>query len=334
MRIAIGFNTDLPVHEITKYAVLAEEQGFDGFWIHEHSFGRDAISYLGVAAQLTNQIKLGVACLSPYIRHPVLLAMTAATLQETSNGRSILGLGTAFPMRLDLLGIEHTKPIATLKETIEICRGVWSGNSLDYTGEVFSVKNVKSLIGKSPASIPIYIAGWKKFMLMLTGRYADGYVAKGGESSKSMQNIVRMIDSYAQKNGRSISQIDIGAYLLTLVDKSKDSALQRAKRDPFVVYMLSVQDDYLYEGTGIDPAKKKPIAQNYFKGNFEEACANVKDEMVEAFTVIGTEEQVADRLLEFQKAGLNLPILQPISTKEDDVKAVLKAGRNIILDSP
>ena len=136
MRIAIGFNTDLPVYEITKYAAVAEEKGLDSFWVHEHSFGRDAISYLSVAAHTTKRIKLGVACLSPYVRHPVVLAMTAATLQESSHGREILGLGTAFPMRLDLLGIDHKEPIVALKETIEICRGVWSGNNLDYAGKV------------------------------------------------------------------------------------------------------------------------------------------------------------------------------------------------------
>ena len=333
MRVALGFNTDLPVNETTKYVSLAEEENFDSFWLHEHSFGRDAISFLSAAAQQTKRIKLGVACLSPYIRHPVLLAMTAATLQESSHGREILGLGTAFPMRLDLLGIEHDKPITALKETIEICRGVWSGDTLNYSGKIFSVKNVKSLIGKPERQIPIYIAGWKKYMLMLTGRYADGYVAKGGESTKSIANIVKTIDSYARRYGRSLAQIEVGAYLLTLVSKSKDEAIQRASRDPFVVYMLSVQDDYLYEGTGIDPAKKKPIAENYFKGKFEEACANVKEEMIEAFTLVGTAEQVAERVHGFRNAGLDLPILQPISTKPDDVKAALSAGSNIISES-
>ncbi|HVB12415.1 MAG TPA: LLM class flavin-dependent oxidoreductase, partial [Nitrososphaerales archaeon] len=102
MRIGAGFNADLPVPEITNYATMAEELGFDSFWMHEHSFGRDAVSYLSAAAQATKKIRIGVACLSPYIRHPVLLAMTAATLQESSNGRIMLGLGTGFPMRLDL----------------------------------------------------------------------------------------------------------------------------------------------------------------------------------------------------------------------------------------
>jgi 5,10-methylenetetrahydromethanopterin reductase len=329
MRIGAGFNADLPVSEIASYASRAEDLGFDSFWMHEHSFGRDAISFLNLVASTTKKIKIGVACLSPYVRHPVLLAMTASTLQETSKGRAILGLGTGFPMRLDLLGIKHDKPIGAIKEAIEICRGVWSGNVLNFSGNVFQVKGVKSLTGKS-TNIPIYIAGWKKQMLSLTGKYSDGYVAKGGESTESIKQIVSSIRSAAENANRSLAQIDIGAYLLTLVDRTKDAAVERAKKDPFVTYMLSVQDDYLYSGTGIDPAKKKPIAENYFRGNLSEASSHVTREMIDSFTLSGTSDEVASRVHDYQKAGLNLPILQPISMKREDILAVLLAGNNLI----
>lgn len=329
LRFGLGFNADIPVEEITHYAVLAEEQASDSFWMHEHSFGRDAISYLSVAASKTQKIRNCVACLSPYVRHPVLLAMTAATLQETSKGRAVLGLGTGFPMRLDLLGVKHDKPIAAIKETIEICRGIWTGNPFSYSGNVFNVKGVKSLLGKSQ-TIPIYIAGWKKQMLSLTGKLADGYVAKGGESPQSVRQIVSSIRASAEKYNRSISGIEVCAYLLTLIDGTKDAAVERAKKDPFVTYMLSVQDDYLYEGTGIDPAKKKPIAENYFKGKLAEASSYITREMIDSFTLVGTKEDIASRVMEYKESGLDLPILQPISLKPDDVRAVISAGNNLI----
>jgi 5,10-methylenetetrahydromethanopterin reductase len=329
MRIGVGFNADLPVSEIAKYASSADELNFESFWMHEHSFGRDAVSYLSAASQVTNKIKIGVACLSPFVRHPVLLAMTVANLNEASNGRALLGIGTGFPMRLDLMGIKHEKPIAALKETIEICRGMWSGNAMTFDGKVFSVKNVKSLMGKSQ-KIPVYIAGWKKQMLRLTGKYADGYVAKGGESTVSIKQIVSEIKSAANVASRNLEEIDVAAYLLCLADKSKEAALERGKKDPFVIYMLSVQDDYLYEGTGIDPLKKKPIAENYFKGNLSEASSHITDEMMEAFTLLGTRDDVATRVREYQRAGINLPILQPISMKKEDVREVLEAGNTLI----
>jgi 5,10-methylenetetrahydromethanopterin reductase len=330
LKVAIGFNLDLPVSQIVPNAVRAEELGFSGFWLHEHSFGRDALSYLTSAAEKTSRLRLGVACLNPYTRTPVVLAMSMLTLSESSHGRAILGLGSGFPMRLDLMGINHEKPIAALKETIEICRGIWNGENLNYQGKVFFLKNVKSLLGKSQFKIPLYIAGWKHQMLKLTGKYADGYVAKGGESPQSLRRIVSEIKSSAEQNSRNLKDLEISAYLLTLVAKTKDQALALVKKDPFVNYMLSVQDDYLYEETGIDPALKKPVAENYFKGNLLESSSHITDQMIEAFTVCGTEDQVRDRILEYEKSGLNLPILQPISMKDEEISSVMSAGSSMI----
>lgn len=330
MRLAVGFNADITVLEIVNHAKLCDELGYDGLWMHEHSFGRDAVSILSSAALFTKRINLGVACLNPYTRHPITLAETMWTLNETSNGRAKLGLGTGFPMRLDLLGIKHEKPIGAIKETIELCRNLWDGSAVNYSGSNFAFKNVKSLTGPSKSRIPIYVAGWKKQMLSLTGKYADGYVAKGGESTVSIKSIASDIHSAAKSAGRNPKDIDIAAYLLTFVADSRQEALASARKDPFVNYMLSVQDDYLYEGTGIDPLKKKPIAENYFAGRLAESSSYIKDEMLEAFTLVGTPDDVASRVLEFKKAGLDLPIVQPISMKPSDVEKVLRTGSMLI----
>ncbi len=329
MRIAIGFNADLPIREMVEYASLVDVSEFDSFWIHEHSFGRDSVSFLGAAAQATRKVKLGVACITPFARHPVTIAATTCTLQESSSGRLLVGIGTGFPMRLDLMGIKHEKPIGAIKDAIEICRQMWTGNVVSYTGSVFSVKNVKSLTGACPR-IPIYIAGWKPQMLELAGRLSDGYVAKGGESIESTRQIVSSIKTSAESVGRQISEIDVAAYLLSLTDSSKQKALDRARKDPFVTYMLSVQDDYLYEGTGIDPSKKKPIAENYFKGNIAAASSFVSDDMLEAFTLVGTEVDVIERVFDYKKAGVALPILQPISMRKNDIAGIIAAGKNLI----
>jgi 5,10-methylenetetrahydromethanopterin reductase len=145
-----------------------------------------------------------------------------------------------------------------------------------------------------------------------------------------MKQIVTAIEMAASKNGRRLSDIDVAAYLLTFVEKSKEEALDTARKDPFVNYMLSVQEDYLYEGTGIDPVKKKPIAENYFKGNLAASSSFVTDEMLEAFTLVGTPDQVCDRVKEYKKTGLNLPILQPISMKASDMERVIDAGAMFI----
>ncbi len=329
-KIGIGFNADVPVPLMIQYATTAESLGLDSIWLHEHSFGRDAVSYLSAEAQSTKKIKLGVACLSSYTRHPIVLAMSILTLQEASQGRVTLGLGTGFPMRLDALGIKHDKPIGALKETIDICRAVWNGGNVTFDGKTFSLKNVKSIVGKPETTIPIFIAGWKKQMLALTGAMADGYVAKGGESPQSLSRIVSGIRSSAEKHSRKMSDLEICAYLLTFVGENKSQAFEVARKDPFVNYMLSVQDEYLYEETGISPELKKPIAENFFKGRLDESSKHVTEEMLDSFTICGTIDEVGDRVETYVKSGLTLPILQPISMKQQDVSSVLNAASTLI----
>lgn len=328
--IGIGFNADVPVQQMMSYAAMAENLQVNSFWLHEHSFGRDALSYLNSAAHNTNRIKLGVACLSPYTHHPVLLAMSMATLQESSRGRAILGIGTGFPMRLDSLGIKHDKPIGALKETMEICRRIWNGESVTLEGRSFSLKNVKSIAPKPETKIPIYIAGWKKQMLALTGAHADGYVAKGGESHKSLARLVEGIKKAAEAKSRKLSDLQICAYLLTCVSDSKKNAHEIARKDPFVNYMLSVQDDYLFEESGISASLKKPIAESYFKGRLDESSRNVSDEMLDAFTLCGTTSDVGERIADYRKSGLNLPILQPISMTHQDIVSVIDAASTLV----
>lgn len=98
-------------------------------------------------------------------------------------------------------------------------------------------------------------------------------------------------------------------------------------------YMLSVQDDYLYEESGLSAELKVPVAKNYFKGNLAEASSHITDEMIEAFTVCGTEDQICERVEEYRRSGLNLPILQPISMKNEDIENTIKAGSALISSS-
>jgi 5,10-methylenetetrahydromethanopterin reductase len=114
-KFGIGFNCDVDVRTMSSYAAKAEKAGFESFWLHENAFLRDALSYASSFAKDTSTIRIGLACLSVYTRHPVVLAMTAYTLQDTSHGRAVLGLGTGFPARLDLMGIRHDKPIGAIK---------------------------------------------------------------------------------------------------------------------------------------------------------------------------------------------------------------------------
>src|SRR4051812_25021185 len=82
------------VQQTTEYVRLAEQWGYDSAWLGDDIGGRDPFIALTSWATATKSIRLGVAVTNPYTRHPVSIAATAATLDECSNGRAILGIGT------------------------------------------------------------------------------------------------------------------------------------------------------------------------------------------------------------------------------------------------
>jgi 5,10-methylenetetrahydromethanopterin reductase len=330
-RVGLGLNADIPVQEVVQYAGIADEYSLDSFWMHEHSFSRDAVPFLTAASLHTSRVRLGFGCINPYTRNPVLLAQGLFTLHESSRGRMILGLGTGFPQRLDLMGIKHEKPIAAMKEAVEVICRLWRGETVNFQGKIFNYKGVKSLTPSIDESIPIYIAGYRPMMVRLAGKIGDGYLGRGGESVESLKEIINLVKVSAVENGRKEGDVDTAAYLLCAVDDDTRKAKDLARRDPFIIYMITVSDDRVLEVSGFDKEVKTPIVEQFGKGNLSEASRYVTDELLDAFTLSGSPKEVMDRIEVFVAIGLKLPILQPISYQRDQVKKVLETAKRFAL---
>ena len=100
---------------------------------------------------------------------------------------------------------------------------------------------------------------------------------------------------------------DVAGYLLTLVDRSRREALNRAKREPFVIYMMSVQSDLAMRRAGLDPELKDRIAAAWRAEDYHRAAALIPDELLDAFMLVGTREQVAAGALAFRALLLRTP---------------------------
>ena len=93
MKFSVRVNNDLSVAELTALAVAAEAAGFDQLWVSNDLFLRSAPVLAATLAARTSRIGLGIGVMNPYSVHPSELAMMAATLQEASGGRFLLGIG-------------------------------------------------------------------------------------------------------------------------------------------------------------------------------------------------------------------------------------------------
>ncbi|HXW78593.1 MAG TPA: LLM class flavin-dependent oxidoreductase, partial [Acidimicrobiales bacterium] len=129
LRTSLRVNNDFAVSALVDLAMAAEEAGFDQLWVSHDLFLRSAPVLLAAAATATQRIKLGTGVLNPYSAHPVELAMHAATLQELSGGRAMLGLAAGAAEFLERAGVRQRAPLRYTRQAITACRALLDGAS-------------------------------------------------------------------------------------------------------------------------------------------------------------------------------------------------------------
>ena len=321
-RVGLGLAARGSVTDTAEWARRAEDLGLDSVWVHDSYFERDPITYLTAIGMETRRIGLGAGALNPYTRHPVVVAMTMSALDDLAPRRVTLALGSGLPLRLSQMAIPYDDTVARVSESIDQIRRLWTGQPLKLNDKVPPLQPMF----QPPHRIPIYIAAYRTPFLDLCGEKADGYLARPAESLPAFQKMRARVLESASTHGRSASDIDFRGYLLCLFDSSRQEALNRAKREPFVIYMMSVLSDISMKRAGFDPALRTQIATAWRAEDYHKAGELIPDELLDAFILCGTELEVAKRASAYHDAGMDVPLLQPILQEEAQVKAVLDAA--------
>ena len=174
--------------------------------------------------------------------------------------------------------------------------------------------------------VPIYIAAYRTPFLELAGEKADGYLARPAESIPNMKRLIAKLHQASLAAGRDEHAVDIAGYLLTHVDKSRREALNRAKREPFVIYMMSVLSNFSMEQAGFEPELRDRIMAAWRTEDYHSAANLIPDEMLDAFMLCGTPDQVAEGAARFKDAGMDTPIIQPVVQEDDQVQLAIQAA--------
>jgi alkanesulfonate monooxygenase SsuD/methylene tetrahydromethanopterin reductase-like flavin-dependent oxidoreductase (luciferase family) len=178
-------------------ALAAEEAGFDGVWTWDHLRDPDAPSGPGVPeamtvlaalAEVTRRIGLGSLVLNVSNRHPGLLANMAATIQQVSGGRLLLGLGAGGHRRLpyaaeqQMLGLEVEADAVRAQrvaEAAQVMRHLWAGDASDFAGRYYRLARPAGYLRADPPP-PIIVGGFGPRMAGIAGRYGDGFNTQAG----------------------------------------------------------------------------------------------------------------------------------------------------------
>jgi 1,4-dihydroxy-2-naphthoate octaprenyltransferase len=220
------------------------------------------------------------------------------------------------------MAIPFDDTVARVSESIDQIRALWRGEPLKLNDRVPPLQPMF----QPPHRIPIYIAAYRTAFLDLCGLKADGYLGRPAESLPAYQKMRARVLETAGANGRSAADIDFRGYLLCLFDNSRGEALNRAKREPFVIYMISVLSDISLKRAGFDPQLRAQIAAAWRAEDYHRAGELIPDELLDAFILCGTVDEVAARADAYHEAGMDVPLLQPILQEEAQVNAVLQAA--------
>ncbi len=322
--IGLGLASRGDLRDTVGYAEQARAAGCESVWFHESYFERDAVTYATAVAAAVPEIGVALGALSTYARPAALTAMTVSALDDLAPGRITVALGSALPLRLAQMGIAYDPDLAIAAAETQIgqLRALWRGERLPTAGPIPDLEPMFPPVHR----VPLWVAGYRRAFHELAGRAADGYLARPAESVPAVALASRRIAAAAVSAGRSPADIAIGGYLLALVDSSRRAALDRAKREPFVIYMLSVQSDTAMRRVGLEPELRHRIAAAWRAEDYHGAAGLVPDELVDAFLLCGTADEVAVRVEEYVEAGMTLPILQPVLQTDAQVTAVLDAA--------
>lgn len=206
-RMSVRLHGGMPADDCIALTVCAEESGFDGVWFAENLFGRGILPVLGACAHLTSRVAIGIGVFNPFNRHPTLIAMEAAALDEIAMGRVVLGLGSGVKGLIEQAGISHEKPLGGLRDTFQIVRAMIAGEMTSHTGRVFSVQNVK--LGFTPLrkEIPLYMAAMGDQALKTAGEIADGVLISNMSPPGYTARVRSLIAAGASNNRRPVSNI-------------------------------------------------------------------------------------------------------------------------------
>ena len=305
MRVDLRVPAGAPIPDVVDFITRCEDAGFDGVGVHDHPHrGRDVYVTLALAAARTRRLRLYPATSSPVVRHPLLLASAAHSLEEIAPGRVHLTVAPGF-LAARAIG-RGRGTVALMREAVLALRRLLAGEPAEFEGRTSRLLNT----GKPP--IPVYLLAAGPRMVELAGEVADGAMLMVGLHPDAIRAARQHLEAGARRAGRSLADFPV----IFIVTIGLADRLEEARRWPqrwaapgqsFLTYP-SAANLYWLRQAGID------VADDHDPGKLsDETAARVCD----AFGLFGPPARCAEQLLRArEEAGVEHVFLFPAHTVE------------------
>ena len=339
-RKRIGFVADSPNfpgewNAVVEKVKIADELGFDSVWLGE-SWGYELFTSMGDLARATKRIKIGAGIANIYSRTPGLIASTAATLDERSGGRIILGLGPSGANVIEHWhGVKFEKPVKRTREYVEIIRMILRGEKLVYNGEFFHLeRGFKLRFTPLRADLPIYIAAMGPKNVEQAGEIADGVLPVYWPANK-WHELREQLDAGAAKAGRPAHSAAIAPYLTTILlpENATEQDYMKARlkaAEPLAYYIARMGVFYadMLTRHGFGDDVQAVIEAN--KQGMKSAVMAVSPRLLDATVIVGTPQEVVAKLDQWAAAGVDEPLIGMPGGSIDEVGTQLNTLMDVL----
>jgi F420-dependent oxidoreductase-like protein len=272
----------------------AERLGYESVWVTQLPDARDAALVLAAYAAATQWVRLGTAVLPIYTSHPTAMVQMAATLDEMSGGRFILGLGVSHKVTVESMwGLKLEHPVEAMREYVAIVRSSLRDGASAYEGKQFSAQ--WSYSAPRRGDLPVMISALGPLMLELAGEVADGVVLWMCSPRYIRDAVLPHAARGREKAGKSMDGFEVVAAVPACLTSDRAAGLDAFRKT-------------------VERYASLPFYRRVLDaGGFAEdlAAGRVTDEMLDELGGVGDESQVRDAVERYREAGVTLPSVGP-----------------------
>lgn len=323
-RVALYLQDAHDLRDGLDYVRYAEEKGFEAVWQAESRLVRDAIVPMAAYAAVTEKIKVGSGVINNWTRNIGLLASTFLTLDDLAKDRIICGIGAWWDPLAKNVGIDRSKPLTAMKETVLILKRLLAMERVTFHGEFIHVDGIELDVvhGRTePRNVPVFIGATGPKMMEMTGEIADGVVLNYCVPPEYNHEAMDQLANGAKKSNRTIDDIDRPQLIVCSVDNDHEKAIDTT-RELLTQYLA--QQPHIAKASGVSmdvvekiqsilgwPAKHEEI---------QKAKHLVPEELIDHITASGTPDEARTKVQEYINNGCTCPILYPVG---GDVKLLI-----------
>ena len=298
----------------------AEDNGLPDAWFSD-SGAPDSLTQVAAVAHHTKNLRIGVAVTPVYTRTPAVLAASANVLEQLLPGRFIMGLGSSSQTIMGQWnGISLDKPLTRVRETAMLVKSMLTGEKSDFQGETLSSRGYRQAPLENPP--PIYIGALRSKMIEMAAEVGDGVIFNLWPKS-ALPKMMEHVKLGAERAGKDPAGVEIvnRAMVLATDDKEAGRNLFRAAFDPY--YATPVYNKFLAWSGYSDAADT--ITEGWAQKDRNKTTGALSDELIDEIAIIGTEDEIRERIQADADGGVDTHIIAPIGVSPEDVQRTFEA---------